>query len=86
VDLKIGTDSGSKGVKPGRSFFQELKLFKKAGLSLSRIGAFACLADDEMERGNYLLVEKDFIEKERIGAAFIEGRKAGNFSLAPPNP
>ena len=34
VKLQVGTDSGSKGVRPGESFFKELQLFQKGGIIL----------------------------------------------------
>ncbi len=75
VNLRVGTDSGSKGVRPGKSFFKELQLFKQAGLSLDQIIAAACLGREEMEKGNYLLVEKNFIEMEKVEALFINGQR-----------
>jgi hypothetical protein len=73
VKLKVGTDSGSKGVRAGESFFKELQLFKKAGLSLEQIQSAACLDQAEIERGNYLLVENNFIEMEKVEAVFMNG-------------
>jgi hypothetical protein len=73
VKLQIGTDSGSKGVRPGESFFKELQLFKKAGLTSEQIRSAACLDSVEIEQGNYLLVENNFIEMERVEAVFING-------------
>ena len=73
VKLQVGTDSGSKGVRPGESFFKELQLFRKAGLSLDQILSAACLDRAEIERGNYLLVENNFIEMERVEAVYING-------------
>ncbi len=64
--LKIGTDSGSKGVQHGESIFDELALFKKAGLSFDKLLSCVCLGEDEIESGNYLIVEKDFIETRKI--------------------
>lgn len=37
--LRIGTDSGSKGVRHGDSFFEEVRFFEEAGLSLEEIMA-----------------------------------------------
>lgn len=68
VHLRVGTDSGSKGVQPGESFFKELRLFKKAGLSLGQILSAACLGPEEIGPGNYLLVNKNFIDQGRVEA------------------
>ena len=74
VRLVAGTDSGSPGVSPGRSFLEELALFKKAGLSLEQILSAACLDPGEIGKGNYLLVKDDFIREGNIEAAFRQGR------------
>ena len=86
VNLRVGTDSGSKGVRPGKSYFKELQLFKQAGLSLDQIIAAACLGREEMEKGNYLLVEKNFIEMEKVEALYINGREwdCGYIPLSNP--
>jgi imidazolonepropionase-like amidohydrolase len=73
VKLQVGTDSGARGVRPGESFFKELQLFKKAGLSSDQIISAACLPREKIEGENFLLVEKDFIERERIRFVFING-------------
>jgi hypothetical protein len=73
VKLQIGTDSGSKGVRPGESFLKELRLFKKAGLTSNQILSAACLDQAEIEKGNYLLVENNFIEMEKVEAVYIKG-------------
>ncbi len=73
VKLQVGTDSGAKGVRPGESFFKELQLFKKAGLSSEQIISAACLPREEIEGGNFLLVEKNFIEQEKVRAVFVNG-------------
>lgn len=70
VQLRIGTDSGSKGVQHGESFFQELNLFKKAGISLDKILSYACMSEDEVEKGNYILIKKDFIQRGQIEGVF----------------
>jgi predicted amidohydrolase YtcJ len=75
IVLKIGTDSGSKGVRTGESFFKELQLFKSAGLSWEQLLAAATLGWQELKKGNYLLVRKDFIEREKIEAFYFGGRK-----------
>jgi imidazolonepropionase-like amidohydrolase len=73
--LRIGTDSGSRGVDHGPSFFAELALFRKAGLTLSQILFSACVADEEIERGNFLLVKKDFITTREIEAVYQRGQR-----------
>jgi hypothetical protein len=73
VNLGVGTDSGSRGVRPGESFFKELQLFQKAGLSLDQILSAACLDHEEIERGTYLLVKINFIEMEKVEAVFNHG-------------
>ncbi|MBI4768599.1 MAG: hypothetical protein HY787_29105 [Deltaproteobacteria bacterium] len=73
VKLQVGTDSGSKGVRPGESFFKELQLFRKAGLSLEQILSAGCLDPTEIEQGNYLLVENNFIKTEKVEAVFFNG-------------
>jgi len=75
--LRIGTDSGSKGVDHGSSFFDELALFSKAGLTLAQILSSACVAAEEVERGNFLLVKKDFITTREIGAVYQRGQRIG---------
>ena len=70
IRLRIGTDSGSKGVKHGVSLFDELALFKKAGLAFDKILACACTGDEDIEKGNFLLIKKDFIETRKIEAVY----------------
>jgi imidazolonepropionase-like amidohydrolase len=74
VQLNVGTDSGSKGVRHGDSFFDELRLFRRAGLSLEEIVLSACMDRKEIEKGNYLLVERDFIADARIAAVYRGGK------------
>jgi hypothetical protein len=74
VRLKIGTDSGSRGVEPGESYLRELALFQKAGLSQEQILSAACVEKEEIRTGNYLWVEKDFIKKKRIESVFYQGK------------
>ena len=62
VKLRIGTDSGAKGSDYGRHFVEELRLFRKAGLSRDQILSAACMAEEEIDKGNYLLVKGDFID------------------------
>jgi imidazolonepropionase-like amidohydrolase len=75
MKLNIGTDSGSKGVKHGESFFEELRLFQKAGLSLEQVLSAACMSKDEIAKGNFLVAEKDFINTGKIEAVFSGGRQ-----------
>ena len=75
VKLNIGTDSGSKGVKHGWSFFEELRLFQKAGLSSEQILSAACMGEHEIDKGNYLIVKEDFINTKKLEAIFSGGRQ-----------
>jgi imidazolonepropionase-like amidohydrolase len=70
VILHIGTDSGSKGTAHGSSFFDELQLFRKAGLPLEQIISAACMDESEIARGNFLIVTRDFT----LDAIFKDGR------------
>jgi len=70
VKLNVGTDSGSRGVEHGKSLFDELQWFRQAGLSLEQIIGAACMSEEEIEKGNYLIVKKDFIITRRIEAAY----------------
>jgi len=81
VHLQVGTDSGSRGIRPGESFFKELQLFKKAGLSLDQIVSAACLDREELKRGNYVLVEKKFIVHEKVEAVILDGIPTKNNSI-----
>jgi predicted amidohydrolase YtcJ len=74
VKLNIGTDSSSKGVEHGESFFDELQCFHHAGLSPRQLIAAACMSDEEMKKGNYLIVKKDFIITRKIEAAYYDGK------------
>ncbi len=69
VILHIGTDSGSKGTAHGSSFFDELQLFRKAGLPAVQIISAACMDESEIARGNFLLMTPDFT----IDAVFKNG-------------
>ena len=71
VILRIGSDSGSKGTAHGSSFFDELQLFRKAGLSPEQIIFAACMDDSEIARGNFLEVTRDFT----LDAVFKDGRR-----------
>jgi imidazolonepropionase-like amidohydrolase len=75
VPVRAGSDSGSKAVRHGESFFQELRLFKEAGLSDDQILAAACLDAGEIEKGNYLLVRNDVLETGKIAVAYRQGRR-----------
>lgn len=61
LKLRVGTDSGSKGVRHGEAFFEELRLFEKAGLAFDQIISAACMGKEEMEKGNFLVVKRGFI-------------------------
>jgi imidazolonepropionase-like amidohydrolase len=74
VRLRVGTDSGARGVDHGGSFFEELKLFRKAGLSHDQILSAACMAKEEMNKGNFLVVRGDFIETGRIESVYAQSR------------
>jgi len=82
VTLRVGTDSGSKAVHPGRSFFKEMQLFKRAGLTLNQILTAACLDKKELEKGNYLQVEDDFIEQEKVAFVFFGEHKMDGRTLS----
>jgi imidazolonepropionase-like amidohydrolase len=75
VRLQVGTDSGSKGILPGESFFKELQLFRRAGLSLEQIFSAACQDKAEIEKGNYLLVNDNFINEKNVRAVYLNGVK-----------
>lgn len=45
LKLRLGTDSGSKGVRHGESFMREIEFFKKAGLSDEQIKAAVCKSE-----------------------------------------
>jgi imidazolonepropionase-like amidohydrolase len=74
VKLNVGTDSGSKEVRHGESFFDELRLFRRAGLSLEAILSCACMDRSEIGKENYLLVEEDFITTGKVAAVYEGGR------------
>jgi len=48
--LKIGTDSGSKGVRHGESYMKEVEFFRRAGLSPQQINAAAGLESTSPEQ------------------------------------
>jgi hypothetical protein len=75
VALRVGTDSGSKGVHHGASFFDELQQLQKAGLALEQILSVACMGNEEIEKGNYLMVKEDFITTKRIEAILRGGKE-----------
>lgn len=73
VTLRAGTDGGARGVMHGESFIEELLQFCRAGLSLDTIVAAACMSLEEVDRGNYLLVKRDFLLTGEIGAVYEDG-------------
>ncbi len=75
IPLRVGTDSGSRCIHYGESFFDEMQLFRKAGLSREQVLAAACVDRAEAGEGNYLMVREDFIETRRIEAVFREGKR-----------
>ncbi|MBF0505402.1 MAG: amidohydrolase family protein [Nitrospirae bacterium] len=75
VRLRVGTDSGSKGVAHGRAFFDEMQLFGKAGLSLQQIISAACMDASEIAKGNFIEVDQDFIASRTLRSVFIGGRQ-----------
>lgn len=75
VTLRIGTDGGARDVRHGKSFFEELLMFQKAGLSLQEILAASCMSPGEVDDGTFLLVKKDFIEAQEIDAVYERGIK-----------
>ncbi len=74
VRLNVGTDSGSQGVRHGESFIEELRFFRRAGLSSEEMFSFACMERSEIERGSYLLVGRDFIADGKIVAVYEAGK------------
>ncbi len=78
VKLQVGSDSGSKGVDHGTSYFEELRLFKKAGLSHEKILAAACMDASEIAKGNFLVVKEDFAETGKVEAVYREGKLLPN--------
>ena len=85
VKLQVGTDSGSKGLSHGESFFEELRLFRKAGLSFDQILSAACMGSEEIKKGNYLFIKADFIEKGKIDAVYRDGKRLPSL-LFPASP
>jgi len=80
VILRVGTDSGSKGTAHGSSFFDELQLFRKAGLPLEQIISAACMDESEIARGNFLMVTRDFTIETAFKNGII-GEKMKEFIL-----
>jgi len=64
--LRIGTDSGSLTVKHGDSFFDELRLFERAGLTLDQILSASCMNEKDVMSENFLIVKKNFISTRKI--------------------
>lgn len=75
IRLQTGTDSGSRGVNHGGSFFEELRLFRKAGFTGEQILSAACMDISEIEKGNYLVVSEDFIETGKIEGVYGKGKR-----------
>lgn len=75
VKLNVGTDCGSRDVYHGDSYFDELQWFHKSGLSLKQILSAACMSDEEIEKGNYLLVKKDFVINRKIEDIYFNGKR-----------
>ncbi|MCX7793329.1 MAG: amidohydrolase family protein [Thermodesulfovibrionales bacterium] len=76
VKINIGTDSGARGVEHGRAFFEELRLLRKAGLSLKEIISITCMPEDEVTKGNYLIIDEDFIETGKLRAIYFKGKES----------
>jgi imidazolonepropionase-like amidohydrolase len=74
VRIRVGTDSGAGHLRPGASFFEELRLLRKAGLSLAQIVEAACLGPEENRAGDCLLVQEDFIERGSVEEICHEGQ------------
>jgi imidazolonepropionase-like amidohydrolase len=75
IRLKTGTDSGSRGVNHGVSFFEELRFFRKAGLTEGQILSSACMDISEIEKGNYLLINEDFVESGIVDEVYGNGKR-----------
>ncbi len=73
VRLRVGTDSGSRGVGHGKAFFDEMRMWEKAGLALEQILSAACMDKEEIEKRNYLVVGKDFVSRGKVDAVYQEG-------------
>ncbi len=74
VRVRVGTDSGAGDLRPGVSFFEELRLLKKAGLSPAQIIRAACLEPEENREGDFLLVGEDFVERGMVEQVYRAGR------------
>lgn len=73
IRLTLGTDSGSKEVRHGKSFFEELLLWKKAGLPLEQILLAACMDREEIDRGNFLVIKNDFLATGKLEGVYRGG-------------
>ncbi len=62
IKIGAGSDSGAKGVRHGESFFEELKLLLKAGLSKEEVLRAGTMEEQELERGNYVVIDEGFFE------------------------
>jgi predicted amidohydrolase YtcJ len=78
VVVRAGSDSGSKAVSHGESYFEELRLFRRAGLTDAQIFSAACMDPAEIEKGNYLFVKEDFLETGKIAGLYRQGKRGGN--------
>lgn len=75
VELKVGSDSGAKGLGHGAGFFKEMGEFSAAGLSKEEIIRAACLDGIKVgEKASFLAVTKGRIEKEGLRFMVIEGK------------
>lgn len=75
VDIKVGSDSGAKGLGHGAGFFKELGEFSAAGLSKEEILRAACLDGIKVgDKAGFLAVTKGRIEKEGLRFMVIEGK------------
>ncbi len=75
VRLHVGTDSGSRGVSHGKAFFEELRLFKKAGLSDRDLIGCGCMEEREVSSGNYIILSDGGIEEATIEAVYFQGKR-----------
>jgi len=75
VKINIGTDSGSRHVKHGESFFDELRLLKQSGIDLQKILSYACM-DEEDYTGKYLLLKEDFIDTREVQITSVTPKSA----------
>jgi hypothetical protein len=75
VELKVGSDSGAKGLEHGEGFFREVEAFSAAGLSIEAVLRAACLNGIKAGgKANFLAVTKGPIKKESLRLIVIEGK------------